>query len=207
MGSPTTTSSAPPRTHISAACRRSSPRPANAATSTRAATRASTASPTSSTSMQSARARPARMRPPDRDRQGRKLLLQAVRHTSSPLLEYYDAASRFHPAGDAPQRGDRVRAGRTARPLRLAHHLLVGHSRARRPQARDLCVARRAHQLPHRDRLGQSRPRRHARAVLAAGLHLDRQRHPALSRRLLARVSDGGRVPLRSNRRARLAPV
>ena len=56
----------------------------------------------------------------------------------------------FRAAEGAAQRGRELRARRPAGPVDLAHHLRLGHPRARQPQAHHVCVGRRADQLHHR---------------------------------------------------------
>ena len=93
-----------------------------------------------------------RLRPPHRNRPRRKLLLQAlgISGSTDPPLH---GASRFHPPRDAPQRSALFRARRPARSFHQPLDFFLGHSRARRSEARRLRLARRARQLHHRARL------------------------------------------------------
>ena len=68
------------------------------------------------------------------------------------LLKLY-AAAEFRAAEGAAQRGRELRARRPAGSVDLAHHLRLGHPRARQRQAHHVCVGRRADQLHHRRRL------------------------------------------------------
>ena len=101
-----------------------------------------------------------------------------------------------------------VRSG-LARPVHQPQHLQVGHPSARRSEARDLRVARRAEQLHHRARLRISPiDDAEVREVLAGGCAHDRQRNCALPLRVLAGISDGRRIAAaEGNRRAWLAAV
>ncbi len=92
-------------------------------------------------------------------------------------------------AGDPLQRGQELRAGRPAGPLRVAHHLQLGHPGAGRPGPRDVCLARRAHQL-HLGAGLAGRREGALRPVLAGRLPRRRQGHPPLPRRLLAGLPD-----------------
>ena len=81
--------------------------------------------------------------------------------------------------------------------------LRLGRAGARRSEARDVCLGRRADQLHHRDRLSR---RRAAREILAGRRACDRQGHHPLSRDLLAGVPDvGGAAAAQADRRARLS--
>ena len=82
---------------------------------------------------------------------------------------------------------------RPAGPVDLAHHLRLGHPRARQPQAHHVCVGRRADQLHHRGRLSRHR-QREIQALLAGRPARDRQGHRALPRGLLAGLPDVGRA-------------
>ncbi len=62
---------------------------------------------------------------------GRELLLQALRLRAQ-TARALRGATRFHPAGDTPQRGALVRARRPARSLHQPHQLLLGHPGAGR---------------------------------------------------------------------------
>ena len=62
----------------------------------------------------------------------------------------------------------------------------LGRAGARRSQARDVCLGRRADQLHHRDRFPRRRP---ARKILAGRRACDRQGHHALPRRSTGRRS------------------
>ena len=88
------------------------------------------------------------------------------------------------------------------RSLDQPRDLQMGRARSGRPEARDVCLGRRADQLHHRDRLPGRWP---AGEILAGGRACDRQGHHALPRHLLAGVPDVGR-PARAEtgRRARL---
>ena len=82
-------------------------------------------------------------------------------------------------------------------------NLQLGRAGARRSEARDVCLGRRADQLHHRDRLPRRRP---AREILAGRRACDRQGHHPLPRDLLAGVPDVGRAPAAAaDRRARLS--
>ncbi len=52
------------------------------------------------------------------------------------LLKLYTGQPELHPSGDAPQRGDGLRARRAARSFHQPHHHPVGHSGAGRSPAR-----------------------------------------------------------------------
>ena len=92
-----------------------------------------------------------RLRPPDRNRHRRKLLLQA--------LGLPGAAHRPHteqPTTSSPRRAATkcsASSAAAARPLHLAHDLRLGHPCSRTTEARGLRLARRAGQLHHRRRL------------------------------------------------------
>jgi len=94
--SPTTISSAPLPSATNRACRPYGENFAITDTSTRVPTPANTAFPTSFTSMRSDRARPARLRPPHRNRPRRELLLQAVGFPG-PVNPPLHRATGFHP--------------------------------------------------------------------------------------------------------------
>ena len=51
------------------------------------------------------------------------------------LLAHYEAQSRLHRSGRAPQRGRELRQGRAQGPVDLAHDLRLGHPGAGRPEA------------------------------------------------------------------------
>ena len=76
------------------------------------------------------------------------------------LLAHYEAQPGFHRPARAAQRGRQLRQGGPQGPLDLAHHLRLGHPGAGRPEARDVCLGRRADQLHHRRRLSRRRTRR-----------------------------------------------
>ncbi len=75
------------------------------------------------------------------------------------LLAHYDANPGFHHAGDLSQRDRRLRQARPRRPVDQPHHLRLGRARARRPQACDVCLGRRADQLHHRTGFPDDGPR------------------------------------------------
>ena len=102
-------------------------------------------------------------------------------------------AAELRAAEGAAERGGELRARRPAGPVDLAHHLRLGHPRARRRQAHHVCVGRRADQLHHRRRLSRRR-QRHVQALLAGRPARHRQGHRALPCGLLAGLPDvGGR--------------
>ena len=107
------------------------------------------------------------------------------------LLDLY-AAAELRAAEGAAQRSGELRARRPAGPVDLAHHLRLGHPRARQRQAHHVCVGRRAHQLHHRRRLPRHRQRQ-VQALLAGRAARDRQGHRALPCGLLAGLPDVGR--------------
>ncbi len=76
---------------------------------------------------------------------------------AGPAARVLRAQSRFHRAARAPQRGDELRQGRAQRSVDLAHQLHLGHPGAGQSQARHVCLARRADQLPHGGRLSRHR--------------------------------------------------
>ena len=65
-------------------------------------------------------------------------------------------AAELRAAEGAAQRSRELRARRPAGPVDLAHHLRLGHPRARQRQAHHVCVGRRADQLHHRRRLSRT---------------------------------------------------
>ena len=107
------------------------------------------------------------------------------------LLAHYAAHPDFRHAGKISQRDRRLREARTHGPVDQPRHPRLGHARAGRPEARDVCLGRRADQLHHRDRL----PRRLGAPwkILAGRRACDRQGHHPLPRRLLAGLPDVGR--------------
>ena len=131
----------------------------------------------------------------DRDarRMGRggELLLPPLR-LPGPAARALRAASDLHRPGDAPQRDRQLRARRAAGPLHQPHHVRLGPARARRSEARDVCLDRRPQQLRHGLRL----PRRDGGAValLAGRRPHHRQGHRALPYGLLAGLPDVGRA-------------
>ena len=68
-------------------------------------------------------------------------------------------------AEGAAQRSGELRARWPAGSVDLAHHLRLGHPRARQRQAHHVCVGRRAHQLHHRRRLSRHRERQSSSAT------------------------------------------
>ena len=68
------------------------------------------------------------------------------------LLKLYETHPDFI-APNSRKRGGQLRQGRVARPVDFAHHLRLGRQGSRRPRARDVCLGRRADQLPDRHRL------------------------------------------------------
>ena len=107
------------------------------------------------------------------------------------LLDLYERPE-LRAAEGAAQRGGELRARRPAGPVDLAHHLRLGHPRARQRQAHHVCVGRCADQLHHRGGLSRHR-QREVQALLAGRPARDRQGHRALPRGLLAGVPDVGR--------------
>ena len=61
----------------------------------------------------------------------------------------------LHLAGDAPERDRQLRQRRAGGSLDQPHHLRLGAAGARRPEACDVCLGRRAQQLRHRLRLSR----------------------------------------------------
>jgi methionyl-tRNA synthetase len=98
-----------------------------------------------------------------------ELLLQAV-SISGPAPVAVPAARRVHHAGDPAQRDRLVRIGRPARPERKPDIVQVGHSGARRSEARHVRLVRRAHELPDRRRVPGRRGR--LRRYWPADVHL-----------------------------------
>ena len=88
------------------------------------------------------------------------------------LLELYEAHPDFVLPKRAAQRGRELRAGRPAGSVDLAHHLRLGRAGAGRPEARHVCLGRRADQLHHRRRLSRHRQRRNSRRYWPADLHV-----------------------------------
>ena len=122
---------------------------------------------------------------------GGELFLQALRlpaEAARPLR----ARSEFRAAEGAAERSGELRARRPAGPFDLAHHVRLGHPRARQPQAHHVCLGRCADQLHHRGRISRQR-QREVQALLAGRPACDRQGHRALPRGLLAGVPDVGR--------------
>ena len=79
----------------------------------------------------------------------------------------------------------------------------LGRAGAGRPEARHVCLGRRADQLYHRDRLSRRRP---ASEILAGRRACDRQGHHPLPRRLLAGLPHVGRAARAApGRRARIS--
>ncbi len=118
------------------------------------------------------------------------------------LFDCYERNPDFIAPDGAAQRGHELRQGRPARSLDLAHQLHLGRAGAGRSQARHVCLARRAHQLHHRGRLSRY-GERGVQDLLARRPAHGRQGHPALPRRLLAGLPDGGRA---GTAQARLRP-
>ena len=100
--------------------------------------------------------------------------------------------SGFHRAREPAQRGDQLRARRLEGSLGLAHQLQMGRAGAGRSRPYHVCLARRAHQLHHRHRLSRYGERQ-LQALLAGRSAYGGQGYPALPRRLLAGLPDGGR--------------
>ena len=109
----------------------------------------------------------------------------------------------FRHAGEISQRDRRLREARALGPVDQPRDPRLGNARAGRPEARHVCLGRRAHQLHHRDRLPRRRP---AREILAGRRACDRQGHHPLPRHLLAGVPDVGRTArAAAGRRARIS--
>ncbi len=66
------------------------------------------------------------------------------------LLDLYEKRPGLRAAARALQRGGELREGRAAGPLDLAHDLRLGRAGAGQPEARHVCLGRRADQLHHR---------------------------------------------------------
>ena len=131
--------------------------------------------------------------PPHRadPRAGGQLLLQAVRLPGAARTPLRRARFVRH-AGHAPQRGPLVHPLGTPRRPPHAQAPDLGRAGSLGPRARVLRVVRRAAELRLRAVLC-ARGRRPVRAPVAGELPPDRQGHPALPRRLLARAADGRR--------------
>ena len=108
------------------------------------------------------------------------------------LLKLYQRRAGFRAAEGAHERGRKLRARRPAGSVAVAHDVRLGHQGARQRQAHHVCVGRRADQLHHRGRLSRHR-QRNVQEILAGRSACDRQGHRALSRRVLAGISDVGR--------------
>ena len=109
----------------------------------------------------------------------------------------------FRHAGEISQRDRRLREARALGPVDQPRDPRLGNARAGRPEARHVCLGRRADQLHHRDRLPRRRP---AREILAGRRACDRQGHHPLPRHLLAGVPDVGRTArAAAGRRARIS--
>ena len=94
---------------------------------------------------------------------------RAISSSSPPIRTSCSTSTQragFRAAEGAAQRGRELRARRAAGPVDLAHHLRLGHPRARQRQAHHVCVGRRADQLHHRRRLSRHRQRK-VQALLA----------------------------------------
>ena len=78
----------------------------------------------------------------------------------------------MHRAAQPPQRGDQLRQRRPAGSVDLAHQLYLGHPGAGRPEARHVCLARRAGQLHHRARLSRTSRAASLQAFWPADLHM-----------------------------------
>ena len=90
---------------------------------------------------------------------GGELLLPPLR-LSGPAARALRGASRLHRPGDAAQRDRQLRPRRAAGSLDQPHHLRLGRAGAGRPEARHVCLGRRADQLHHRRRLSRRERRR-----------------------------------------------
>ena len=148
-----------------------------------------------------------RVRTAHGDGQGRELLLQASAFQDK-LLELYSEQPDFiRPETRRNEVISFVRSG--LRDLSdQPQHLLLGHSRAGRSQARDLCLARCAGELHHGAGLRFATTTSKVRQVLAGRRAHDRQGDRPLPLRLLAGISDGRRAAAAaSDHRARLAAV
>ena len=131
------------------------------------------------------------------------LAISSACRLAGPAAGLLRGESGVHRARLTPQRGDQLRARRAARSVGQPHQLQLGHPGARRPGARDVCLARRADQLRHRRRL--SRRARAALALLARRPARGGQGHHALPRRLLAGLPDGRRAARRRGASPRTA--
>ena len=107
------------------------------------------------------------------------------------LLALYESQSGFRRAGRAPQRGHELRQIRAEGPVDLAHDLQLGRAGARRRQACDVCLGRRADQLHHRAPAIPTPTARNGASGRPTPHH--RQGHRPLPRRLLAGLPDVGR--------------
>ncbi len=91
---------------------------------------------------------------------------------AGPAARVLRGQSRLHRAAQPAQRGHQLRQRRAERPLDLAHQLQLGHPGAGRPDARHVCLARRAHQLHHRGRLSRHRNAKRLQTFWPADLHM-----------------------------------
>ena len=76
--------------------------------------------------------------------------LSAIRRQTARALR---RASRLRHAGKISERDRRLREARFVRSLDQPRDVEMGRAGSRRPEARDVCLGRRADQLHHRDRL------------------------------------------------------
>ena len=109
------------------------------------------------------------------------------------LLDLYARRAGLRAAEGAAERGRELRARRAAGSVDLAHHVRLGHAGAGRPEARHVCVGRRADQLHHRRSAFPDTESDNVQALLAGRPACDRQGHRALPRGLLAGLPDVGR--------------
>ena len=92
----------------------------------------------------------------------------------------------FHHAGAISQRDRRLRQTRPQRSLGQPHHFRLGRAGARRPEACDVCLGRRADQLHHRHRLsrrGGARARNIGRRTPTSSARTSRAFTPSIGRR------------------------
>src|SRR5258708_39153146 len=133
------------------------------------------------------RRRLSRLRAPNGNRHRRKLLLQTFR-VPAKAPRFLCGQSRFHPAGEPPERGSELREWRAEKSIDNADNNPVGNSSSRRSAARLLCVVRCADRVSERRRRAEFR----RAGPLACGIAYRRQGNYSIPRGLLARVSDGG---------------
>ncbi len=137
-----------------------------------------------------------------RSRQRGELLLQAVALRKA-AARAVRTRPRLRHARHPPQRSALVRESRPEGSERQPHVVQVGRARARRSQARDVRLVRRAHELHHRG--GISGRHGNVRQVLACRRAPDGEGDRPFPRRVLARVPDGrGSAASEAHRRPRL---